>query len=54
MNTIILYFSPTQFSDVTGIPLEQVFKEIREGSIPCQFTNEGIRIPVTYQINNDS
>lgn len=53
MKTMILYFSPTQLSDVTGIPLEQIFKEIREGTISYLLTDEGIRIPVTYQIDTD-
>lgn len=53
MKTVILYFSPTQLSDVTGISLEQIFKEIREGTLSYLLTSEGIQIPVTYQIDTD-
>lgn len=51
MENIVLYFSPTQYSNVTGISIEEIFKRIREGSIHYQITDEGIRIPVTYQID---
>lgn len=51
METITLHFSPMQLSVVTEIPIEQIFKEIRESSIPYQITEEGIKIPVTYQID---
>lgn len=51
METITLHFSPMQLSVVTGIHIEQIFKEIREGSISYQITEEGIKIPVTYQID---
>lgn len=51
MEKITLYFTPTQFSRVTGIPLKQIFVKIRQGSIPHQMTDKGIRIPVTYKMD---
>lgn len=51
MEKIILYFTPTQFSRVTGIPLEQIFIKIRQGSIPYQMTDKGLRIQVTYKMD---
>lgn len=49
METIILYFTPVQLAKVRGVSVEQIFKEIREGTLKPLITNEGCKIPVTYK-----
>lgn len=49
--TITLYFSPAQLADVRGVTIKQIFKEIRNHSLPVIMTDNGIKIPITYTIN---
>lgn len=49
MEKLTLYLSPTEFANIRGISISRVFEEIRRGAIPYQITEDGIRIPVTYE-----
>lgn len=49
MEQFTLYFSPTELAHIRGVPVSQIFEEIRQNSISYQITEDGIRIPVTYQ-----
>ena len=51
MKTIILYFSPAQLAQVRNVSIAQIFKEIREKTLPVQMAETGIKIPVTYKFN---
>lgn len=50
METIILYFSPSELAMVRGIPISEVFRMIREGELPYKDTEDGIKIPITYYL----
>lgn len=53
METVTLYFTPSQLAAVRGVSLSEIFKEIRQGSLMYQMTDEGMKIPVTYCISMD-
>lgn len=50
MDTITLYFSPSELAVVQGIPLSEIFLMIREGELPYKDTENGIKIPITYYL----
>ncbi|PXX51603.1 hypothetical protein DFR60_1094 [Hungatella effluvii] len=48
MEIITLYLSPSELANVRGVPLSDIFKELRQHTLPYLLTNDGIKIPVTY------
>jgi len=54
MQKVIIYFTPSELAVVRGISLFNLFESIRQKQIPYVITDGGIKIPVTYYIDNDS
>lgn len=46
--TLTLYLSPSQLAAVRGVTVQSVWESIRNGTIPFQMTNEGIKIKISY------
>lgn len=54
MQKIIIYFTPSELATVRGISIFSLFESIRQNQIPYVITETGIKIPVTYYIDNDT
>lgn len=54
MQKVIIYFTTSELAVVRGISRSSLFELIRQKRIPYVMTEEGIKIPVTYYIDNDS
>lgn len=50
METITLYFSPSELAKIRGVRLTDIFKEIHQHTLPYYLTENGIKIPVTYYL----
>lgn len=50
---ITIYFSPHEYSQVSGIPLPEVFEQIRKGMLSVHFSDDGIKIVQTYTENQE-
>ncbi len=48
-----LYLSPSELARVRGVPLSDIFQGIRQQTLPYKMTEEGIKIPVTYTLDNN-
>ncbi len=54
MQKVIIYFTPSELAVVRGVSRSSLFESIRQNRTPYVITEEGIKIPVTYYIDNDS
>lgn len=51
MNAVTLYFTPQELAHVRGVDILQIFKEIKNHTLPAIMTDKGLRIPITYQVD---
>ena len=47
MNAVTLYFTPQELAHVRGVDILQIFKEIKNHTLPAIMTDKGLRIPIT-------